>query len=210
MHSAAERDLQEKAQSVPPGTLRHTVLLATKRFKSTWAELGKLLVQVRDEGKFEEWGYPSFEAYCLKELHLKRPTALKLTRSFSFLSRHEPRDVVQQEDFVQKAPDFEVVDVLADAEARGQLTPDEYRSVREQIWNPEKPASEVKRELAERFPRPAPAPPTDALQVRRLAQAARKLAEGLNSCRKVPRAVAERAQALADDVEEVASGLNTD
>lgn len=59
--SVAETEIAKKALSVPPGTFRHTVLTAAKRFKSTWAELGKLLVQVRDEAKFEEWGYPSFE-----------------------------------------------------------------------------------------------------------------------------------------------------
>jgi hypothetical protein len=206
--SVAEADLQKKAQSIPAGTFRHTVVVAAKRFKSTWAELGKLLIQVRDEGKFEEWGYASFEAYCLKELHIKKQTALKLTRSFSFLAKHEGNEALEQEDFPQRAPAFEVVEVLADAEARGQLSPSEYRSIRDSIWNPEKPATELKREFAERFPRPPPPPPSEDLQLRRLAQAARRLASELAGCGKVPSPVAERAAALADDVEELASGVN--
>ena len=87
MVTVAEADIEKKAAAVPPGTFRHTVLVAAKRFKSTWAELGKLLVQVKDENLWEPWGYASFEAYCLKELHIKKQTALKLTRSFSFLAR---------------------------------------------------------------------------------------------------------------------------
>lgn len=207
MSSAAEADIQKKAQSVPPGTFRHTVLVAAKRFKSTWAELGKLLVQVRDEAKYEEWGYSSFEAYCLKELHIKKQTALKLTRSFSFLAKHEPPEAVKEEEFVQKAPAFEVVEVLADAADRGQLSPSEYRSLRDSIWNPEKSATELKREFTERFPRPPPEPPPEEVQLRRLAQLARKLASELSGSRRVPSAIAERAAALADDVEELAAGV---
>jgi hypothetical protein len=195
--------LEAKVQSIPTGTLRHTVLTAAKRFKATWVELGRLLVQVRNDNSHEEWGYPTFDAYCSKELHIRKATADKLTRSFSFLARHEPK-AVANEDIVEKAPAFEVVEVLASAEERGQLSGEEYRSIRDSIWNPEKPATELKREFTERFPRPAAEPAGDDVQFRRLAQAARKLAKDLQGFRKVPRAVAERAAALADDVEELA------
>jgi hypothetical protein len=210
MATAAEIDIQKKAQSVPPGSFRQNVLLAAKRFKSTWAELGKLLVRVRDEQLFEQWGYPTFEAYCLKELHIKKQTALKLTRSFSFLAKHEPAEALEQQDFPQRAPPFEVVEVLADAADRGQLSPAEYRSIRDSIWNPdpEKTPTDLRREFTERYPRPPPEPPSEAVQIRRLAQLARKLASEVSGCRRVPHAVAERAAALAEDLEEVASGVN--
>lgn len=95
--------------------------------------------------------------------------------------------------------------MLADAEERGQLTPNEYKSVRDSIWNAERPVAELKRELVERFPKPAPEPMPDELQLRRLAAAARKLANDLLACSKIPSAVSDRASALADDVEELAS-----
>ncbi|MFY2557464.1 hypothetical protein ACN469_07555 [Corallococcus terminator] len=205
--SVAETEIAKKALSVPPGTFRHTVLMAAKRFKSTWAELGKLLVTVRDEAKFEEWGHPTFEAYCLKELHIKKQTALKLTRSFSFLAKHEPEEELRAQEFPEKAPAFEVIEVLADAEERGQLSPTEYKSLRDSIWSPEKSPTELKKEFTERFPRPPPEPPPESLQVRKLASMARKLASELAGCRKIPNAVAERAATLADDVEELASGV---
>jgi hypothetical protein len=43
--------------------------------------------------------------------------------------------------------------------------------------------------------------------VRRLAQTARKLASELAGCRRIPNAVAERAAALAEDIEDIASGV---
>lgn len=200
----AEAALAEKTLSVPPGSFRHSVLQSARRFKSSWVELGKLLVKVRDEALFEEWGFASFEAYCSKELHIRKATADKLVRSFSFLSKHEPR-AIANDDLAEVAPAFEVVEVLAGAEQRGQLSAEEYRSIRDSIWNPEKPAAELKREIVERFPKPAPEPLPEDFQVRRLALAVRKLAAELKSCRKIPTAIAERAAALAEDVEEVAS-----
>lgn len=201
--SNAEAALAQKAREVPAGSFRHSVLQAARRFKAGWVELGKLLVRVRDEGLFQEWGYESFEAYCLKELHLKKPTALKLVKSFSFLSKHEPK-AMASEDLPERAPAFEVIEVLAGAEERGQLSAQEYRAVRDSIWNPERPVAELRRELAERFPRPAPEN-ADELELRRLASAARRLAQDLARSRKVPKAVAERAAALAEDVGELAS-----
>src|SRR6185295_940584 len=111
----AEQMIAEKVNQVPPGSFRQTVLLAAKRFKSSWVELGKLLVKVRNEALFEEWGYPTFEAYCLAEVRIRKATADKLTRSFSFLDKHEPK-AMAQDDIVETAPAFEVVQVLADAE----------------------------------------------------------------------------------------------
>jgi hypothetical protein len=199
-----ESSLEAKAREVTPGTLRHTCLLAAKRFKSSWAELGKLLVKVRNGGEHEQWGYQTFEAYCSQELHIRKATADKLTRSYSFLEKHEPR-AVTREDFPERAPAFEVIEVLADAEQRGQLSSEEYRSIRDTIWSPERPSSELKRELQDRFPRPPPPPPAADVQLRRLAAAARRLHQELSACRKVPKAVAERAGALAEDVEELAA-----
>jgi hypothetical protein len=204
MTTQVEASLEAKARAVPPGTLRHACLQAARRFKASWAELGKILTQVRDQSAWEAWGFESFDAYCLKELHIRRATADKLTRSYSFLERHEPR-AVQREDFQEKAPAFEVIEVLADAEQRGQLSAEEYRAIRDTIWTPERPVSEMKRELQERFPRPPPPEPAPDLQLRRLAQAAQRLAAELAACKRVPRAVADRASALADDVEELAA-----
>ena len=194
-----------------PAGLRDVVRDAARRFKSSWVEFGKLLVQVRDEGLFDQWGYATFEAYCSKELHIRKATADKLVRSFGFLSRHEPHVVEQVqpeaafEAPAQKVPAFEVVEVLAGAEARGQLSAEEYRSIRDSIWDEERPVAQVKKELDGRFPKPPPEPPGEAAQLKRMASMAAKLAAELKAHPKVNKAVAERAAALAEDVEELAA-----
>jgi hypothetical protein len=195
----AEEHLHQKLSEVPPGSFRQTVLLAARRFKSSWVDLGKLLVKVRNEALFEDWGYPSFEAYCLAELRIRRQTAEKLVRSFSFLDKHEP-ERMERPQIVEEAPAFEVVEVLAQAEERGQLSASEYKSIRDAIWNPEKPASELRRELTQRFPAPE-APASDLAALKRLWGLSKRLAAELHAHKKVPKAVAERADALAGDLE---------
>ena len=203
----AAQALSQKAQELPQGSFRHTVVLAARRFKASWVELGKLLVKVRNEALFTQWGFDSYEAYCLKELHIRKQTAEKLARSFSFLSRHEPR-VMEETDFTQQAPAFEVVEVLVNAEERGQLSADEYRSIRDSIWNPEKPTTELRREISERFPPPPPETPAEALALQKMASLARKLARELSGNLRVPSALKDRATALADEVEELAAQVS--
>lgn len=199
--ATVEDPLMRAASALEPGTLRHTVLLAAKRFKSSWVELGKLLSQVRHEGLFTDWGYPSFDAYCLAELRIKKQTADKLTRNFGFLEKHEPQ-VMQTPELAEAAPAFEVVEVLAQAEERGQLSSAEYKSIRDSIWNQEKPTSELRRDLVEKFP--APEVKTDSgAELKRLWGLSKKLAAELHANRKVPAAVRERADALAQDIEEL-------
>src|SRR5688572_19433445 len=117
--------------------------------------MGKLLVQVLDSSAYKEWGYDTFDAYCYRELRLKKTTVDKLTRSYTFLDKHEPKAMASS-DIAEVAPPFEVIEVLASAENRGQLSAQEYRSIRDSIWNPEASVSELKREVAEKFaPRPS-------------------------------------------------------
>ena len=205
MQTKGQAVMSEKAAELAPGSLRHQVLQTAQRFKTSWVELGSLLVRVRNEGAWEEWGFKTFEDYCSKELRIKRQMALKLTNSYAFLARHEKSlfDTEKPPAPEQDAPPFEVVSVLAGAEQRGQLSDKDYKELREKIWSEEQP-KEIAKELAQRYPEPPKAPPPPDLVLRRLALAARKLAADLRGCKRVPDAVAGRAEALAADVEELA------
>jgi hypothetical protein len=203
MASRVEKELMEAQKNIPPGTFRHEVVTAAKRFKSSWTELGSLLVRVRNEASYEAWGYSTFEAYCLKELHIRRQTALKLTNSYAFLEKHE-RDILNKPP--EDRPAFEVVEVLAKAEERGQLSEKEYASIRDDIWKDERPPAALVRELTQRFPAPEREAPAPGLQLRRYASTARRFAEELGGHRGIPDALRERAAALADDLESLAAG----
>lgn len=191
--------------SIPAGSFRAEVVDSARRFKASWLDLARHLVRVRGEGLWQEWGYATFDAYCARELRIKKATAQKLVMSYGFLEKHEP-DVLEDEDRAKKAPSFEVIEVLSKAEERGQLDDQTYREVREKLWERPVAPAEIKRELAKRFPEPEPEAsdePAVDLSLKRLAAQARKLARDLSGNGKIPRAVVERANALAEDVEEL-------
>lgn len=190
----------DELDAIEPGSLRANVLDASRRFKASWVELAKHLVRVRTEGLWEEWGYASFEAYCAKELRIKKATAQKLVMSHGFLQKHEPK-VLKDDEAARRAPSFEVLEVLAKAEEQGRLSDETYRDVRASLWEKPVDPGTVKRELDRRSPPPEPDEEPVDLTLARLAKAAQRLAKELAACKKVPRAVVERAEALAEDVE---------
>jgi hypothetical protein len=183
---------------------RGEVRAAARAFKASWTGLAKVLTRVRDEGLWKGWGFSSFEAYCTQEIHIRKETALKLTRSWTFLHRHERAWGDAPPEQARPAPAFELVEVLADAEERGSLDAEEYRSIRDSIWDQERPVAAVRKELLDRFPRPAPEPTPTEQRLRQLARTARRLAEDLHACRGVPASVRTQADALAAHVEALA------
>jgi hypothetical protein len=199
MTSAVEK-LAGRAEDLPEGSLRRRALEGARRFKAAWVDFGRLLAEVRREERWREWGHPSFERYCSKELFIRPSTAEKLTLSYGFLERHEP-DLIRSRG-ESRAPPFEVVDVLSRAEADGRLSQGGWRELRDEVLErPPTPAG-MTRKLAERFgPPPPPAAPRKAERLERLAALARRLAAACGEDPAVPRSLAARAADLAGEIE---------
>jgi len=203
MTRTAEK-LAARAEDLPEGSVRRRVLEGARRFKAAWVEFGQLLSEVKREGLWREWGYPSFERYCSKELFIRPSTAEKLTLSYGFLERHEP-DLARSRGEA-RAPPFEVIEVLSRAEAAGKLSQAGWRELREEVLErPPTPAA-MNRQLAERFGAPAPRPAVrKADRLARLAAFARRLSEACRAEAAIPRAVAQRAADLAGEIAALAS-----
>jgi hypothetical protein len=198
--TATAQKLAARAEDLPQGSLRRRALEGAQRFKSAWVELGRLLVEVKRESLWREWGYPSFERYCSRELFIRSATADKLTASFGFLERHEPQLATGRGE--GKAPPFEVIEVLSRAEAAGRLDSSGWRELRDEVLErPPTPAA-MNRKLTDRYgPSPAPAAPSKAERLERVAALARRLADACREESAVPRPVAERASALAGEID---------
>ncbi|HEX9052402.1 MAG TPA: hypothetical protein VF841_17880 [Anaeromyxobacter sp.] len=190
--------LVARAEDLPEGSVRRRVLEGARRFKAAWVEFGRLLSEVKREGLWREWGYPSFERYCAKELFVRPATAEKLTASYGFLERHEPQLARPR---AEGAPPFEVVEVLSRAEAAGQLSNAAWRELRDEVLERPPSAAAMTRRLAEKLgpPPPAPAPPR-ADRLRALAALARRLAEACRAEGAIPRPVARRVEDLAGEI----------
>jgi hypothetical protein len=200
--SAAER-LATRAEDLPEGSVRRRVLEGARRFKAAWVEFGRLLSEVKREALWREWGYPSFERYCAKELFIRPATAEKLTMSFGFLERHEP-DLARAKG-EPRAPPFEVIEVLSRAEAAGRLSDASWRELRDEVLDRPPTAAAVNRLLAERLgPAPAPTAPRKAERLERLSALARRLAAACREEGAIPRAVAQRAADLAGELDALA------
>ena len=199
MSGAADK-LAARAEELPPGSLRRRAMEGSRRFKAAWVDFARLLAEVRREEAWREWGYPSFDRYCAGELFIKRATADKLTASFGFLERHEPRLADGVGDGA--APPFEVIEVLSRAEAAGRLSADGWRELRDEVLErPPTPAA-LNRTLTEKLgPAPAPPRPPREERVGRLATAARRLAEACAAEGSVPKALTARVEAVAEELE---------
>jgi hypothetical protein len=201
--SAVER-LASRAEDLPEGSVRRRVLEGARRFKAAWVELGRLLCEVKRESLWREWGYPSFDRYCAKELFIRPATAEKLTMSFGFLERHEP-DLARGKG--EPAPPFEVIEVLSRAEAAGRLSDSSWRELRDEVLDRPPTAAAVNRLLAEKLgPAPAGPTPRKAERLERLSALARRLAAACREDGAVPGAVAQRAAKLAEELEALAGG----
>ena len=196
MSSSAEK-ISSRIEELPEGSPRRRVLEAARRFKASWVDLARLLVQVKRDESWREWGHASFDRYCTTELFIRKPTAEKLLASFGFLERHEP--ALARPRGEPRAPPFEVIEVLSRAEASGRLSETGWQAMREEVLERSPTPALVNRRLKEKFG-PAPAPPAAPRgeRLERLAGAASRLADACKAERSVPVEVAEKAAAVAE------------
>ncbi len=132
--SRSEIEMEVQLEQLEPGSSRHRVLLAARDFKASWVQLGELLTRVRENREFETWGYTDFEMYCRRELHVKRDTANKLTRSYAFLRDHEPSSL-QSSTSHRELPALDVVDLLTRARDRANVSEEQFEAIRRDVFS---------------------------------------------------------------------------
>jgi hypothetical protein len=125
----AEQHIEEIMQQLDPASERYRVLNSARRFKSSWVELGEELLKVNQEHLYRNWGYESFEDYCTREVRIKKPTALKLTRAYNYLAQEEPQLLTRQAE-LNPLPDYRTVDLLRQARQEEQLSVEQYDALR--------------------------------------------------------------------------------
>lgn len=123
-----ELAIEALMEQLDPGSDRYRVLASARRFKSSWVELGEKLLQVQSNAAFRDWGYQSFDEYCSREVHIRRPTAEKLTQAYRFLEREEPELLARPVE-IRPLPDFRSVDLLRQAQELQGLNEETYRQL---------------------------------------------------------------------------------
>lgn len=127
--------------------LRSKTMDVARRHKASWIELGQYLFSISKNKLFKEWGYLTFETYCVKELRIREATASKLLKSYSFLEREEPRMVKPEyisEETPQKIPDYESVNLLRLAKQNKNVPVRDFAELRHAVLNEAREAKEVR------------------------------------------------------------------
>jgi hypothetical protein len=130
--------------------IRDQIIDYTKDFKRSWLNLGRHLYAVWQDKIFYNWGYNKFEEYTEKELGLKRSICIKLCKAYLFLEENEPSYLSENfssEREPVKVPSMEAIDVLRLAKTKKEITKDDYRKFKSDIFEKGKDASEVRKEL---------------------------------------------------------------
>ena len=144
------KNIEQKMEGLEPGSLRFHILENAKSFKTSWIELGRALYTVWKDKLFKDWGYGSFDIYTVKEIGIRKQTAMKLLRSYYFLEKEEPAYLKQE--YVDSAdasnvPTYESVDLLRTAKNKKILDSRDYDSLKEQIFGKGRDVREVKKDL---------------------------------------------------------------
>jgi len=197
--SSSERHIESIMQHLEPGTDRYEVLDKAKRFKSSWVELGEKLLDVSKRGRFREWGYGSFEEYCVQEIRIKRGTAEKLTMAYRFMEKEEPQLLSQREE-LRPLPDFRSIDLLRQAKEEKGFSVEEYGDLRKRVVEDEKSHPTVLKkfkEVAALREEPNPLVPLKAA-----VSAAKRLDNALRLLESVPQAYLQQVSEILNHLEQ--------
>jgi len=148
----AIRGIEQKMEELDPESLRYRVLDYAKNFKASWLGLGQILFTVWKDKLYKDWGYQEFNTYVSKEIGVRKETATKLLRSYSFLEKEEPRYLTKEFNEGAEAkslPSYEAVDVLRRANTNKELDKKDYAKIRKYVLEDGKDAREVRKDLTQ-------------------------------------------------------------
>lgn len=172
------KGIEEKMENLDEGSIRYIVLRSAKNFKTSWIELGQALYTVWKDKLYKQWGYNTFDTYTLKEIGIRKQTALKLLRSYYFLEKEEP--MYLKEDYADSSdvalvPSYESIDVLRLAKNKKRLEQEDYDNLKKEIFQKGKDVREVRKDLTSLIRQRQELEPEEAAKKRRLATVKRLL-----------------------------------
>ncbi len=170
--SKSLQNIEEKMESLEVNSLRYHVLESAKNFKTSWIELGRSLYSVWKDKLYKDWGFGTFDAYTAKEIGIKKPTAMKLLRSYYFLEKEEPaylKDEYAESADTAKLPSYEAVDLLRKAKDKKTLDSQDYSKLKKEIFEDGKDVQAIKRDLTSLIRQREELEPEEAYKKRRVA-----------------------------------------
>lgn len=149
LNTKTMENIDRKLENAEEGTARHKVLSSAKSFKTSWFDLGQSLYSVWRDRLYKEWGYATFDAYTTKEIGIKKPTAMKLLKSYYFMEKEEPNYVekVASPEDPASVPTYDAINLLRLAKNKKTLDGGDYAHLRREVLEMGREASLVKKDL---------------------------------------------------------------
>ncbi|MBL7157053.1 MAG: hypothetical protein ISS92_02695 [Candidatus Omnitrophica bacterium] len=150
LKSKSLANIEEKMESMDESSLRYQVLKEAKSFKTSWVGLGQMLCTVWKDKHYKEWGFSTFDTYTLKEIGIKKPTALKLLKSYHFMEQKEPTYISRE--YLNSAqpgnlPTYESVNALRLAGTKKALDEQDYKEIKESVLGKGRDATDVRKAI---------------------------------------------------------------
>jgi len=165
-------NLEAKMEGMDPDSVRYLVLRNAKSFKESWIGLGQALYTVWKDKLYKNWGYSEFDLYTIKEIGIRKQTALKLLRSYYFLEKEEPgylNNEYREKKDAASVPSFEAVDALRMAKKKKIIDADDYAGIRKKVFEEGRGAQDVRKNLTQLIRQREELDPDAARQKRRQA-----------------------------------------
>jgi hypothetical protein len=126
-----DRTMEDRMLAVADDPERADTLAKARAFKRTWLELAEALNRAHDKRLWEKWGFPDFDAYCRKELHLRASTVAKLLGSYRFLESSAPRVIerARVDHFEAPIPSLPAVEFVKRATEKGNADEETLRTI---------------------------------------------------------------------------------
>lgn len=150
LKSKSLKNIEQKMENMDENSLRYHVLESAKSFKTSWVSLGRALYTVNKDKLYKNWGYNTLEGYTAKEIGIKKPTAMKLLRSYFFLEKEEPQYLTSE--YKEKAeaavvPSYESIDLLRKAKSNKILDEKDYDDIKKSVFEKGRDVQAVKKDL---------------------------------------------------------------
>lgn len=190
--------------------LRSKLVEHSKDFKTSWVKLGQALYPVWKDKLFYGWGYDKFEYYTERELGIKKPTAIKLLKSYFFLEQQEPHYLTEkfsEEREAPQVPGWDAVNVLRMAKQKKELTEEDYRHLRESVFEKGRDAAGVRKDLTTMMKEREEVDPDEERRMRNLAalrrmhNAIRSFKRDIETLKLVPAALIQETEKLLKQIE---------
>jgi hypothetical protein len=146
-----DRQMEDRMIAVAGDPLRADTLQKARAFKRTWLELAEALSKVSSAKSWEKWGFPDFDAYCRKELHLRGSTVAKLLGSYSFLEKSAPKVIerARQDPFEAPIPSLPAVEFVQKARERGAADEETLETIQRVAFEEGADASALNKQFKE-------------------------------------------------------------